>query len=208
VTDDPDQIRSDIERTRAALSSNVDAMGEALDPRRAARRQVDRLRQRATSVRERVMGTTTAVGDRASQTAHELGEHGRAGMEGAARAVHDAPGAAQRGTAGNPLAAGLIAFGVGWLAGSLLPASQPEQRAAQAVKEQAKALAPEMKQAASEVVDQLREPAKEAVTAVQERAVEGARTLREEGTQAASDLREDVSGSVEAVRSETGRQDG
>ena len=38
---------------------------------------------------------------------------------------------------GNPLAAGLIAFGVGWLASSLIPATRREQQVASQVKEKA-----------------------------------------------------------------------
>jgi hypothetical protein len=40
------------------------------------------------------------------------------------------PGAGAAACPGNPLAAGLIAFGAGWLVASLLPATEPEQQVA------------------------------------------------------------------------------
>ena len=56
---------------------------------------------------------------------------------------------------GNPLAAGLVAFGVGWLVSSLLPASDAEQRAARravdTAKEQGQPVLDQAKQAAQEV---------------------------------------------------------
>ena len=45
--------------------------------------------------------------------------------------------AARRQTQGNPLAAGLIAFGVGWLVSSLLPDSQKERELAHQLKDRA-----------------------------------------------------------------------
>jgi hypothetical protein len=55
----------------------------------------------------------------------------------ARRQVDKIRGAVGGQTQGNPLAAGLIAFGVGWLAASLIPASRPEQQAAAKAKEHA-----------------------------------------------------------------------
>jgi gas vesicle protein len=114
-----------------------------------------------------------------------------------ASGVRDAPHAVARQAEGNPLAAGLIAFGVGLLAASLLPASRQEQRAAQAVKEQA---VPQVKEAAAQVADQLREPAREAVETVKERATEAAGTVKEHGAGAAQDLRDQAQQSAQEVK--------
>lgn len=46
----------------------------------------------------------------------------------------------ERQTEGHPLAAGLIAFGAGWLISSLMPASEKEARAAQQLVETAQGL--------------------------------------------------------------------
>ena len=118
-SNDPDQIRADIERTRAELSHNVDTLGDTVNPRNIASRQVDKVKDKARTVRDAIMGSPDDPYD-----------HGRAGdlqatvQDGASAvgdAVSNAPSVAKRKTRGNPLAAGLIAFGAGLLVSSLIP---------------------------------------------------------------------------------------
>ena len=52
---DPDQIRRRIERTRDALSANVNALTEKVTPSRAMARQVDRTRHTMTNVKDKIM---------------------------------------------------------------------------------------------------------------------------------------------------------
>ena len=111
-TNDPDAIRANIERTREELSRDVNALGDSVSPSHIAHRQAEKVKGRATAVRERVMGTASGAGDRASDVAQGVGD-----------AAHQAGHTVERKTQGNPLAAGLIALGAGWLVGSLLPAS-------------------------------------------------------------------------------------
>ena len=56
ISDDPDQIRRDIERTQAHLSSDVDALTEKVTPSRIVERRVGRARAAAGRLRDRVMG--------------------------------------------------------------------------------------------------------------------------------------------------------
>ena len=77
---------------------------------------------------------------------------------------------ARQKTQGNPLAAGVIAFGAGWLLSSLLPASEKEKQVAAAVKDKAsehsdKLTAP-LSEAAQQATENLREPAKQAVESI------------------------------------------
>src|SRR4051812_41758839 len=134
-TDDPEVIRRNIDATRADLSRNVDALTEKVSPGRAVSRNLDKAKGRLSTVKERVMGSDDDPGDggalgsasdRASSVAGSIGE-----------TATSAPSVARQKTQGNPLAAGLIAFGVGWLASSLLPATEKEQQAAGAVKDAA-----------------------------------------------------------------------
>ena len=60
---------------------------------------------------------------------------------------------------GNPLAAGLIAFGIGYLISSAIPSTEKEQEAASRLQEKAAPLTDKVREAASDAVDQLREPA-------------------------------------------------
>ena len=44
TSNDPDQIRADIERTRAELSYNVDSLTDTANPKNIADRQVDKVK--------------------------------------------------------------------------------------------------------------------------------------------------------------------
>ena len=148
---DPDEIRSDIERTRRELGQDVDALADKVNPAKAAQRQTDKVRRAATRLKDRVMGTASDVVDSTQDAVGHAGE-----------AVADAPRKVASATQGNPIAVGLIAFGVGLLAASLIPASRAEQQAAEKVKDAAAPLVDEAKDVAMESADHLREPAKEA----------------------------------------------
>jgi ElaB/YqjD/DUF883 family membrane-anchored ribosome-binding protein len=209
-TTDPDQIRADIERTRSELSQDVDALEDKVSPSRVAQRQADRVRSRATAVKERIMGTAShakdslAVGtDAVSGTAHDLTGSAGGVVSGAGQAVRDLPHTLARQTEGNPLAAGLIAFAAGWLVGSVIPASRPEQQAAGAVKEHASEVADEAKAVAKEAAENLREPVVEAGEQVKQAAADAASTLKDQGSQAASDVKQQASGAAETVRDQT-----
>ena len=112
-------------------------------------------------------------------------------------AVTGAPGQVRAGAAGNPLAAGLIAFGVGLLAGSLLPASTAEQRAATKIKDTA---TPLISDAAGEVADHLKEPAQQALESVKDTATDAVAPIKDESTSAAADLKDQAQDAKETVQ--------
>jgi phage-related protein len=66
---DPDQIRADIERTRANLSSDVNALTESVKPSNVAGRQVDKARSAVVGVKDKVMGVTGNATSAVSSTA-------------------------------------------------------------------------------------------------------------------------------------------
>lgn len=178
---DPDVIRDDIERTRRELGQDVDALADKVNPAKAAQRQTDKVKRAFSRMTDRVMGTATDVVDSAQDAVGNAGE-----------AVADAPRKVARATEGNPIAAGLIAFGVGWLVSSLIPASRPERRVAEQAKEAAAPLLQEARDVAMESADHLREPARGAVDAVKERAAEAVGTVKAEGADAASAVQSDA----------------
>ena len=106
-----------------------------------------------------------SVQSAASSAADSVSSAGAA--PSAATAVQQAPQTIVRQTQGNPLAAGLIAFGVGWLVSSILPASEKEKQLAQqaetAISENKDALLAPAKQAAQEIGEQLKPAAQQAV---------------------------------------------
>src|SRR6185437_15537416 len=94
------------------------------------------------------------------------------------------PEQARRRARGNPLAAGLIAFGAGWLVSSLLPATGPEQQAASQVKdlaaEKGRPVVQRLGQAGQEAAQELRESAQERVQSVRQTAADAASTVTDE----------------------------
>jgi gas vesicle protein len=181
TSNDPDQIRAEIERTRANLSNDVNQLTDTVTPSHVAKRQVDKARGAVSGVKERVMGTAGDLHSGASDKASHLSD--KASDMGSA--VTGAPSTVKNRAAGNPLAAGLIAVGVGWLVGSLLPVSEREKQAATQVKDTAM---PVVSDAAKEVAENLKPAAQDAVESVKETAADAAATVKEEGKSSAQDV--------------------
>ena len=74
MTDSPDAIRADIERTRRDLGLDVDALADKVTPSKIVDRQVDKVRGAFGSVRERVMGAADDVSSSASDVADSAGD--------------------------------------------------------------------------------------------------------------------------------------
>jgi len=204
MSTDPDQIRREIEQTRSSLSDDVDALAYKASPRRMVNDRKRRVGDAVRNVRDTVMGTAhdvaqrggnaaSTVGDKASSVASTVSDGASSATSSVADAVQEAPAAIRRRTEGNPLAAGLVAFGLGWLVSSLLPASEKEQRAAGAVKQKVTEHADTLKSEAGDVVQEARAnlagPARDAVDSVRSTAQDATATLKEEGRSAADDVK-------------------
>jgi hypothetical protein len=215
TSSDPDVIRRQIEDTRRELSYDVDALNEKVNPARVVDRRVTAAKGRFTNMKERVMGsahdTTYRAQGAASNAAGSVQGAASSAADSvqnaastAAGAVQQAPDTIVRQTQGNPLAAGLIAFGVGWLVSSLMPASEKERQLAQqaesAVKEHKDTLLEPAKQAAQEIGEQLKPAAQEAVESVKATAQDAATTVTEEGKAAAADVQGQAQQSKETVQ--------
>ena len=196
MTSDPDQIRGNIERTQQNLSADVDALAEKVSPSRIVERRVERTRSAMTSVKDRIMGsaaeTTSTVSGTASSAAASAKDTLAAKASSAADMASSAPEQARQRTRGNPLAAGLVAFGAGWLLSSLLPATEPEQQAAAQVKdlamEKGRPVAQDLGQAGQEAAQSLRESAQQRAQSVKETATDAASTVAGEAQSQASDV--------------------
>ena len=205
TSSDPDVIRRQIEDTRRELSYDVDALNEKVNPTRVMDRRVSAAKGRVSRMKDRVMGSaqdkTSSAQHMASNTAGSVQDMAST----AAGAVQQAPQTLTRQAQGNPLAAGLIAFGVGWLVSSLLPASQKEQQLASqaesAVREHKDALLEPAKQAAQDMREQLQPAAQQAVEEVKSTAQDAASTVKEEGQSAAQDVQGQAQQSKETVQS-------
>ncbi|MGP4030982.1 DUF3618 domain-containing protein [Pseudarthrobacter sp. 1C304] len=190
MSENPDVIRADIEATRARLGTNVDAVADKVTPSHVVQRQTDKVKE---SVKDAVFGAKEKVMGAADHTAGNV--HSATGSAGAhlgdaGAAIGDAPARAKTKTQGNPLAAGLIAFGAGLLVSSLIPASQKEREAADALKSAAEPLTTELTEAAKHVAEGLKEPAQEAMENVKATAADATEHVKTEGQGAVTDVKD------------------
>jgi ElaB/YqjD/DUF883 family membrane-anchored ribosome-binding protein len=189
MTNEAEQLRYDIERTQRGLSADVDALTEKVSPSRIMHRRVGRARQAFTSMKDAVMGSASDATDRMSDTASTMAGTVSSAASSTGQAVSDAPRMVRRQTQGNPLAAGLIALGVGWLTASLLPPSKREQEMADQAKNLAQEhLQPVVGEMAGQLKENLREPAQQAVESVKSTVQDAGATVAGETRSAAEDV--------------------
>ncbi len=181
----PDEIQHDIERTRASLSTNVDRLTDKVTPSKVVRRRVDSVKSSAGSVRERVMGSSNDGGG--LRGASDSLSSAKSSVSDAASS---APQAITQRTQGNPLAAGLIAFGVGWLVSSLAPSGQVEQKLAEKAESAAKDLSEPLKQKGQEMAENLKEPLQQSAEQIKSTATEGAQHTTEQAKSSADDVKQ------------------
>ena len=211
TSNDPDVLRAEIDATRANLSQNVNALGEAVTPSNIARRQADKVKGTAVGVKDKVMGSAqdSAIGvkEKVMGSAHDSASSMGDTASGLADTAAGVPGEARRKAQGNPMAAGLIALGAGWLVGSMLPSSAKEREAAQAVKDKAQPVIEEGRTIGMEAAQNLKEPAQQAAESVQSTAQDAVQTVKSEGQQQAADVRSSTEESQQRVQEHQARPD-
>lgn len=201
TNENPDAIRSDIEATRARLGTNVDAVADKVSPSNIVHRQTDKAKEAITGVKEKIMGTadhaTTRIQDTMHTSAGHTGDtlHGTkdnvtAKLSDAGTAVSHAPDQVKAKTQGNPLAAGLIAFGAGMLVSSLIPPTEKEREAADQLKTAAQPLTTQVTEAAKDMAQDLKEPAQAAMDNVKAAATDAADHVKTDGQHAATDVKD------------------
>lgn len=210
MAQDPQQLKDEIARQREQVNRDLEAIGDHVLPGRVAERTRTKVRRRLHDVRDRVMGTAE---DATSSTGDALGSAGDA-VTGAAHRVGQqaqqigeqiaaAPQVVTRRAEGNPIAAGMIAFGAGLLLAALLPTSEAEQELADRLApsiDEARELAQGTAQdAAQHVVADLREPVQEAVEDVKERAAEAAGTVADQARGGLEDVADSARGATDDV---------
>ncbi|MGD7003457.1 DUF3618 domain-containing protein [Corynebacterium halotolerans] len=200
MSNNPDDIRADIDRTRAALGRDVDALAEKTDPSKVMDRQTDKIRGKWTQLRESVMGSADDHDYGSDSTMQDARERAGELADEAGQRAKQAPQEIKQRTRGNPLAAGMIALGAGWLIGSLLPASKPEQDLATTAKEKAEPAIEEAKSVAQDMGDHLQPQAKEAAESVTDSARSGVEHVKSEGQHHVADIKNDAQDAAKNVR--------
>jgi len=215
TSNDPDEIRADIERTRAALSSDVDELAQTVNPKNVAQRQVDKVKEAASNVKERVMGSNDddysgsavatgaggvsakeAVADKAYAARDTVSER----ASEARGAVSRAPMAVRQRAQGNPLAAGVIAFGLGMLISSLIPSTEKERQAVSQLQENLEPVKEKASEMARDIGESLKPAAQEAAQSVKMAATEGAENVKQEGAAAAAEVKDQAQASRQTLQ--------
>jgi ElaB/YqjD/DUF883 family membrane-anchored ribosome-binding protein len=177
--------RIEIDQTRADMGRTLERIEDRVSPTRIKERQTDRLRSRWSRTKDRVMGSnpeSAGVRDRMGDASGRVSD-----------TVQEAPERLEHATRGNPIAAGLIAAGVGALAGSLIPTSEPERELGGKLRDEfEEPVKAELQHAGEEVRDDLREDAQHSAEAIKSTAQGSVERTREE-----------AEGSARRMRSET-----
>ncbi|MCU1519918.1 MAG: hypothetical protein JWN19_303 [Arthrobacter sp.] len=189
MSENPDAIRADIEATRARLGTNVDAVADKVTPSNIVHRQTDKVKDAVFGVKDKIMGAADTATSNVHSATSSAGSNIGSSIGDAGSAIADAPHQAAVKTQGNPLAAGLIAFGAGLLVSSLIPPSQKEREAAEALKSAAEPVTTQLTEAAKDMAQGLKEPAQEAVENVKATATDAVQTVKEEGQGSVSDVK-------------------
>jgi uncharacterized protein YjbJ (UPF0337 family) len=223
MAQEPDRLRQDIENTRASLTRDVDLLAEKTSPKQAARR-------RWTSVKEKVMGSTEHARNVTSDTAHSTAgtvkdtAHSAAGTvqekasqlgdrasdlggtvsekaHDLAGTVKSAPQTVTQQTQGNPIAAGIIAFGIGMLTATLLPVTEAEKHAGEQIKERSGDLTDKAKEVASGMKDDVAGTVQQAAGELKETATDAVQQTKQQAQSSAQDAKEQSKQAVSNARS-------
>lgn len=186
MSKDSHELRADIAQTRDELRSDVDAIVDKVSPSHIAHRQTARIKDSVTKVKESVMGRSEDMSERTQHLAHDANE-----------AVHEAPQKVAQQTRGNPLAAGLIAFGAGLLASSLIPGSRQEEEMVQRLKDKAEPLTTELTDAAKQVAEDMKEPVSAVVDDLRDTAQQSVDRVKSETVSESEHLQQEAKNSVQ-----------
>lgn len=191
----PEEIREEVRRTRSSMDDTLGEIEYRVSPTQIRERQQQRWNRRFRRARESVMGKVRSDGPSTS-------DQGQGRAQQAADKAREAPDQALEQTRGNPLAAGLIAFGAGALLGSLLPPSEPEQQAAQTLRDRYEDDARrEAQRIGQEAKEDLQSSAQQAADEVKDTARDAAQTTKTDARQSAQQVREEGERSKDRVQS-------
>jgi gas vesicle protein len=202
---DPEALRHDIDRTREGMNATLDQIEDRVSPSRIVERRKAQARTTLAAARERVMGTAQQVRAEGRSKADSAGARLEHVSDEVSERMDHLQEEGKRRYEGNPLAAGLIAFGAGALLGSLLGTTEPEQQIAHDLKERLLPATDELRAAAQEVAEDVKHEAQDRVGHVKETASEATEAVKEDARQSAGDVRAETRERAEHLKDETQR---
>lgn len=179
-----EELRSEIAAKREDIGRDIETIEDRVMPGRIIHRRQTAFRMKAQGVRDKVMGVRDAAGG----ALHNAGGGVTHAAGNVTHAAHATGSSAQGAAQGNPLVAGIVAFGAGVIVSSLLPPSQAERNAASRAQHALEGAAAELGSAGHQVVEEVKPAAKQAVGEVQEHAQESMSSVKEGAKEARSDV--------------------
>jgi len=180
---------ADIAATRSNLSRDIDELTDKVSPARVVDRRKAAARNRLGSVKEKLMGSASNAGGSVSGAA----SNATGSVSDTASSALDSVGSRAQ---GNPLAAGLVAFGAGMLISALIPASQKEaelaKSAVDAAKEHGQPVLDEAKSVGQQMGQDLKESAADSAQQVKASAQESVENVKQEGQSSAETVKQDA----------------
>ena len=190
-----DELRRSAEIDRARMGETLEAIGDRISPERMVERRKAAVGQGFRRMREAVMGSPEYVEpavQRAQNQAHSAATSTIEGARAVAQSVQHAPEAIAEQTAGNPLAAGLIAFGAGLLAATAFPRTRTEHRLVETAQPHLDKVKDELHDAGQDISGGLRDHAKSALEQTTSAGKDAASTLVGEARESARTVTDDV----------------
>jgi gas vesicle protein len=193
VGQDPDEIRQEIEQTRAQMGETVEAIGYKADVPSRAKEAVagkaesvrSRISETASRARDAVTGTASSAGEEVSGVASRVSEATPSGRD-VKRTARRAAGLAQE----NPLGMAIGAIALGFLAGLAAPTTRVEDEKLGPVADQVK---DKVKETGQEAFERGRDVAQQAARSAVD-------TARQQGQQQGEELAESARQSADDVR--------
>jgi hypothetical protein len=176
----PEELRRDIERRRDDLGETFDAIGDRVSPGRIMERRRNRVVGGVRAITDRVMGTVSSGTDHVSDVASSVKDH----VSG---------DAIKQQTAGAPLGAGLVAFGIGFIVAAAFPATQPEQHLAERAQDAIEPATGAIADAGQHVAGELKDDANQAFGAVKDAATAAAGEVTDTVKDQAAGVKKDAS---------------
>jgi len=176
----PEELRRDIERRRDDLGETIDVIGDRISPGRIIERRRNRVVNGVRGFKDTVMGAMDTGTSRVGDTAGSLREQ-------------VSPDAVKQQTAGAPLVAGVIAFGVGFLVAAVIPATEPETEAAQRLQDHLEPAKEALKESGQHVAGALKDEAADAASDVKGTASDAASKVTDTAKEQARATKDDAS---------------
>jgi gas vesicle protein len=198
------ELRQEIARIRMELDDTLDELGDHVRPRRIYQRKTQRFRSRFTSMRESVMGTARGAASGTQDGFQKVGSQVGDTVSGVADKAREAPEMVVQQTRGNPLAAGLVAFGAGLVLGSLAPPTETEQRTMNALGDKLEPVKDKARESAQELRSDVEGAAREAVQNVKDESQSAMQEVKAQAQSSAEEIKDEAKTHAVQAREEAG----